>query len=152
MPLADCLHPAAVLIAPEAPDKWQLIERLTQAMVASGRLPAARQAEAVKALFARETCVSTGMEHGIAIPHAALEGLAEMVVAMALIPEGLNFDSQDRKPAQVVVAVVVPREEKLLHLQALAEVARRLGDPSFKEKLLLCRDGREAVALWANPS
>lgn len=152
MPLADCLHPAAVLVAPSAVDKWQLIGHLTDAMVASGRLPAARQAEALKALFAREKSVSTGMERGIAIPHAALEDLPGMVVAMALIPDGLEFDSQDGRPAQIVVAVLVPRHEKLLHLQALAEVARRLGDPSFKEKLLLCRDGRAAVALWAQPA
>jgi mannitol/fructose-specific phosphotransferase system IIA component (Ntr-type) len=149
MPLADCLHPAAVLVAPSAQDKWQLIEQLTGAMVAAGKLPAARQAEAVHALFAREKCVSTGMEHGIAIPHAALEQLPHMIVALALLPDGLEFESQDNHPAQIVVAVLVPRQEKLLHLQTLAEVARRLGNPSFKDKLLRCRDGRAAVALWA---
>lgn len=152
MALSDCLHPASVLIAPAAPDKWALIERLADALVASGSLPAARHAEAVKALFAREKCVSTGMEHGIAIPHAALDDLPGMMVALALLPDGTDFDSQDGKPAQIVVAVLVPRKERLLHLQALAEVARRLGNPSFKEKLLQCRDGREAVALWAQPA
>ena len=151
MPLADSLHPAAVLVAPAARDKWALIERLTEAMVAAGRLPKERQAEAVQALFAREKCVSTGLEHGIAVPHAALERLGQMTVAMALLPDGLDFDSQDGRPARVVVAVLVPREEKLLHLQTLAEVARRLGDEGFRERLLDCRDGRAAVALWAGP-
>ncbi len=148
MTLAEQLHPAAVLISPVARDKWQLIERLAEAMVASGRLPAARQAEAKEALFAREKCVSTGMEHGIAIPHAALPGLTRMAAALALIPDGLSFDSQDGDAAQIVVAILVPREEKLLHLQTLAEVARRLGDADFRARLLACRDGRAAVALW----
>lgn len=149
MPVADHLAPAAVLLAPEARDKWHLIEMLAEAMVAAGRLPAARRPEAVEALLARERCVSTGLEDGIAVPHAALDGLASMVVAMALMPEGLEFEAQDGKPAQIVVAVLVPRQEKLLHLQTLAEVARRLGDAEFRSELLLCSDGRAAVALWS---
>jgi mannitol/fructose-specific phosphotransferase system IIA component (Ntr-type) len=148
MPLSDHLHHAAVLIAPPARDKWHLIEMLAEAMVVSGRLPAARRADAVEALFARERCVSTGLEDGVAVPHAALEGLPGMVVALALLPDGIGFDAQDGKPTQVVVAVLVPRHEKLLHLQTLAEVARRLGDPEFRAELLQCSDGRAARALW----
>lgn len=149
MALADHLHPAAVLIAPPARDKWHLIEMLAEAMVASGRLPATRLKDAIEGLYARERCVSTGLEDGIAIPHAALDGIRGLVVALALMPDGLGFDAQDEKPAQLVVAVLVPRQEKLLHLQTLAEVARRLSDAEFRAALLACSDGREAVALWA---
>lgn len=151
MSLADHLHPAAVLIAPPAQDKWRLIEMLVEALVAAGRLPAARRGEAVEALFARERCVSTGLEDGIAVPHAALDDLPSMQVALALLPDGLDFAAQDGRPTQVVVGVLVPRKEKLLHLQTLAEVARRLGDPGFRAELLRCEDGRAAVALWARP-
>ncbi len=151
MPLADHLHPAAVLLAPPARDKWHLIEMLAEGMVAAGRLPAARLKEAVEALYARERCVSTGLEDGIAIPHAALDGLSSMVVALGILPDGLDFDAQDGKPTQLVVAVVVPRQEKLLHLQTLAEVARRLSDGDFRAALLASSDGREAVALWSRP-
>ncbi len=149
MSVAEQLHPAAVLIAPTARDKWQLIERLAEALVAAGRLPKEKLAEAVQALFEREQCVSTGLEHGIAIPHAALPGLGRVALALALLPDGLEFDSQDGRPVQVAVAILVPREDKLLHLQTLAEVARRLGNSDFRERLLACRDGRTAVALWA---
>jgi mannitol/fructose-specific phosphotransferase system IIA component (Ntr-type) len=149
MGLAAHLHPAAVLIAPTAADKWQLLERLVEAMVACGGIAPDRQAEALAAMVARERCVSTGMEHGVAIPHAALDGLERMTAAMALIPAGLPFDSQDGEPAQIVVAILVPREEKLLHLQTLAEAASRLGDVRFRDDLLGCRDGRAAVARWA---
>lgn len=148
MPLADHLHPAAVLIAPPARDKWHLIEMLAEAMVVSGRLPAVRRADAVEALRARERCVSTGLEDGIAVPHAALDGLPGMVVALALLPDGIAFEAQDGKPTQVVVSVLVPRQEKLLHLQTLAEVARRLGDADFRARLLQCTDGRDAISLW----
>lgn len=151
MSLADHLHPAAVLLAPTARDKWHLIEMLVEAWIAAGRLPASRRAEAVDALFARERCVSTGLEEGIAVPHAALDDLEGMLVALALLPDGLDFEAQDGKPAQIVVAVLVPRREKLLHLQTLAEIARRLGDPAFRAALLQCTDGRAAVALWAHP-
>lgn len=149
MPLADHLHPAAVLIAPQARDKWHLIEMLAEAMVVAGRLPRERLKDAVEALYARERCVSTGLEEGIAVPHAALEGLQGMVVSLAIVPDGMDFEAQDGQAAQVIVAVLVPRQEKLLHLQTLAEIARRLGDAEFRGGLLRCADGRQVVALWA---
>lgn len=148
MTFADLLRPEAVLLSPSVGDKWALLERLADAMVASGALPAERRDEAARALEERERCSSTGMERGIAVPHASLDGLADLAAAVALFPAGLDFACQDRAPARVVVALLVPRDQKLRHLQTLTEVARTLSDAAFQERLLASTSPDQVVALW----
>ena len=149
MSVAEHLHPAAVLLRPEAEDKWQLLHLMCEALVKAHVLPAELLESAEEALLERERSVSTGMEQGIAVPHAALDGLPGMVVGMALLPDGIDFEALDGKPTEVVVLILVPKAEKLMHLQTLSEVARRLADPRFKEQLLAAEDGAHALALWA---
>ena len=118
MSLAEHLHPAAVLLRPESTDKWALLRHMSQALVDAGSLPQESLDAAVAALEERERSVSTGMEQGIAVPHAALEGLDRMVVGMALLPGGIDFEALDGQPSQVVVLILVPKAEKLMHLPA----------------------------------
>ena len=148
MSVAEHLHPEAVLLHPAVADKWALLGTMAAALVDAGTLPADLQEAAVHALEERERSVSTGMEQGIAVPHAALDGLAEMVVGMALLPDGIDFAALDGQPTTVVVMILVPKAEKLRHLQTLSEVARRLGDASFRERLLAVDTGAAALALW----
>jgi len=54
-----------------------------------------------------------------------------MLVGMALLPDGMDFEAMDGQSTEVVVLILVPKAEKLMHLQTLSEVARRLGDPRF---------------------
>ncbi len=149
MALADYLRPDAVLLSPQASDKWQLIRQMVDGLVRAGHLPAPRREEAVAALDARERSVSTGMEQGIAVPHAALEELDGVRAAMAVIPAGLDFQSLDQLPAKIVVLLLVPKKEKLLHVRTLTEVARRLGDSAFRERILACQSGEELIGLWS---
>ncbi len=149
MALADYLRPETVLLAPQADDKWQLIRQMVDGLVGAGHLDAARREEAVAALDARERSVSTGMEQGIAVPHAALDELDGVRAAMAVIPDGLDFQSLDQLPAKIVVMLLVPKKEKLLHVRTLTEVARRLGDGAFRQQILGCGSGEELIGLWA---
>lgn len=146
--LADHLDPAAVLLRPAAADKWALLEVMVAALVRAGRLPAERAPAAAAAVAARERSVSTGMEFGIAVPHASLEGLERVSAALALLPDGLEFDSLDGRPTEIVVLLLVPKNEKLVHLRALTEIARRLNDPAFRARLLAVTEPEQAVALW----
>lgn len=148
MSLGEFLDPRAVLLRPVAADKWELIARMIEALGACGRLPAARVAEARAAVAARERSVSTGMEQGIAVPHAALEGLERVAAALAVLPDGLDFQSLDGQPARIVVLLLVPRHERLTHVRVLTEVARRLGDADFRAAILRARSGAEVVQLW----
>lgn len=149
MALVEHLTAADVLLAPKVAHKWELIDLMVERMVASGTLSADTESAAKAALVEREKSVSTGMEHGIAVPHAALDELECLKVAMGLIPKGLEFQSVDGRPAEIVILLLVPKKEKVLHLSTLTEVARRLGSADFRARLLACADGESAVACWA---
>ncbi len=148
MSLADHLLPDTVLIAPRVSDKWELLDRMVETLVAAGHLPAERLEEAKRAILDRERSVSTGMEDGVAVPHAALEGLPGVLAALALLPDGIEFQAMDGQPTRIVVMLLVPREEKLLHVRTLTQVARQLSDESFRVALLRAPDGAAAVELW----
>lgn len=149
MALVEHLSARDVLLAPQVADKWELIDRMVEHLVAVGSLDKALESAAKAALVEREKSVSTGMEHGIAVPHAALDELDCLKVAMGLLPDGLEFASVDGKPARIVILLLVPKKEKVLHLATLTEIARRLGGAEFRNRLLASSSGEEAVGQWA---
>lgn len=149
MPIADHLSASTVLLVPQAANKWELLDRMVDHLVASGALSKELESSAKTALVERERSVSTGMEQGIAVPHAALEELDCLKVAMALIPGGMDFESVDGKPAQIIMLILVPKTEKLLHLSTLTEIARRLGKTAFRDQLLAAKSPEAAFACWA---
>jgi mannitol/fructose-specific phosphotransferase system IIA component (Ntr-type) len=149
VPLVDHLQASNVLLDPKVSNKWDLLDQMVDHMVESGALAKDLSAAAKTALVDRERSVSTGMEQGIAVPHAALDQLECLKVAMALVPAGLEFQSVDGKPAQIVLLLLVPKSEKLLHLSILTEIARRLGVATFREQLLACNSSESATGLWS---
>ncbi len=129
-------------------DKWEAIHSLVDHLVGRGRL-APDAAEPVReAVLARERSMSTGMELGVAIPHAAVDDLPEIVGAMGVVQRegGLDFESIDGQPTRVVVLLVIPKAQKLLHIRTLADIARVLAKESVRERLLGTADVEEARA------
>lgn len=148
MALADHLDPRAVLLDPRARDKWELLDVMVRALADAGLLPRDRVEAARAALEARERSVSTGMEQGIAVPHAAMEGLERVLAAMAVLRDGIDFQSLDSQPARIVVLLLVPKHEKVTHVRTLTEVARRLGSAYFRERILAAATPEDVVELW----
>ena len=75
------------------------------------------------------------MEHGIAIPHAAVDGLPDVVAVLGLSRRGVPFEALDRQPARIIVCLIIPRDKKLLHIKTLAEIARLLSRPAVRARL-----------------
>jgi mannitol/fructose-specific phosphotransferase system IIA component (Ntr-type) len=140
-----------VLVGFAPADKWAAIRELVAHLVRRGRLVSGQEAQVVDAVLAREKSMSTGMEHGVAIPHAAVEGVDGVRAAMGIVPEvaTLAFDSIDGKPTRVVVLLVIPRAQKLLHIRTLADIARVLGRDTVREHLVAARSSEEAWAALA---
>ncbi|GAB4152986.1 MAG: PTS sugar transporter subunit IIA [Planctomycetota bacterium] len=146
MKLSELIAPDLVVLPLNAADKWEAISLLARHPVASGRLPEKTLPAVEQALVARETSMTTGMEDGIAIPHAAVDGIEDLIAVLGLSPEGVPFDTLDGKPARIVVCLVIPRSKKLLHIRTLAEIARLLHRADVRERLLSCRDPEEVAA------
>jgi len=89
----------------------------------------------LESVFAREQTRSTGIGAGIAIPHGKCNGVNELVMAVGIAAEPVNFDSIDQKPVSIVVLLVSPVDRTGPHIQALARISRLMLDDEFKTKL-----------------
>ena len=149
MRLSELFGERELIVGFDPSDKWEAIRALVDHLVAAGRLPAQRSEAILEAVLSRERSMSTGMESGVAIPHAAVDDLPSVVAAMGLVtrPEGLSFDSIDGQPARIVVLLVIPRQQKLLHIRTLADVARLLGQADVRQELLGAASSAEALAV-----
>jgi mannitol/fructose-specific phosphotransferase system IIA component (Ntr-type) len=146
MQLSELITIDDVLVPFEANDKWDAIRRLVDHLVDTGRV-AAQEGEAIhEAVVARERSMSTGMEHGIAIPHAAVDGIEDVIACLGILPadEGLVFESVDGRRTQLIVLLVIPRSKKLLHIRTLADIARVLSREAVREALIQSTDGEAA--------
>lgn len=136
MRLSELLHREAVLLGVKGLDKWQVIERLTDLLVTSGRLPEAKRRAVLDALLARERSMSTGMENGIAIPHCSLEEIDDTQVTLGVSQDGLDFESIDGKPTHLILLLVTPKNRTKVHIRTLAEIAKLLNDSGFRDRLV----------------
>lgn len=94
------------------------------------------QASIAKVLRDRETLASTGVGDEVAIPHGKIPGLARIVGAFALIPDGVDFDAIDGRPVRIVVALLAPEKSPADHLRALARVFKLLRESRVRERLV----------------
>lgn len=148
MRLQDLIPTGHILLDLEAADKWEVIDRLIENLRTQGALPGGRAEAFREAVVQRERSMSTGMERGIAIPHAAVDGIERVAAGLALVRgpagDGVNFDSIDAGPAWIVVLLLIPRPQKLLHIRTLADLARHLGNEDVRQALRRAKTQAEA--------
>ncbi len=151
MRLTELFAPEDLIVGFAPADKWQAIRDLVAHLTRRGRLPAEREEQILEAVFSREKSMSTGMEKGIALPHAAVDEVDAIQACLGIIAEesGLPFDSIDGRPSRLVVLLIIPRSEKLLHIRTLAEIARSLTKDEVREGLLRATTPQEAHGVLA---
>ncbi len=94
----------------------------------------------------REKLGSTGIGHGIAIPHGKMPKLDRLFGLFARLDRPIDFESLDGQPVDLIFLLLAPEGAGADHLKALARVARLLRDPDTANKL---RESRDADALYA---
>jgi mannitol/fructose-specific phosphotransferase system IIA component (Ntr-type) len=147
MRLSELLRSEAVLLGVANLDKWKVIEGLTDLLVESGRLPAAKRGAVLDALLARERSMSTGMENGVAIPHCSMEEVDDTLVALGISQSGVEFESIDGRPTHLILLLVTPKNKTKVHIRTLAEIAKLLNDPQFRDRLVKVENAAEALEL-----
>ena len=86
-------------------------------------------------LIERERLGSTGIGHGVAIPHCRVSGCSKITGVLLSLKDQVDFDSIDGEPVDLVFALVVPDEQDRTHLEALAAIANLMQEPATREKL-----------------
>jgi mannitol/fructose-specific phosphotransferase system IIA component (Ntr-type) len=145
MKLGDLLKEGQILTGFESRDKWEAITKMVDLLIAQNRLKPEHRDAVYGALAAREKIASTGMEHGVAIPHASVDGVEDALAALAMSPAGIPFQSADGQPARIIILLIIPRKAVQKHIRTLAGVARLLQYEEMRDALTNARSPREAL-------
>jgi len=147
MDLADLLTPSAIRVLPAIKSKKRLFQDLADLAAAAHGIDAG---VAVDALQERESLGPTGVGHGVALPHARLDGLARVCGAFVRLERPFDYGSVDRAPVDLIFALFAPREAGVEHLKALALVSRTLRDAGICAKLRANTDPETLHAILAS--
>lgn len=132
MDLSTLLVPEAVKVIGHMSSKKRLMQELSDIVCeAYGVCPV----NAVDALQEREALGPTGVGHGVALPHARLKDIDEVVGVFVRLDKPLPFDSVDRQPVDLVFGLFAPEDSGVSHLKALALVSRTLRESNVCAKL-----------------
>ncbi len=132
MELADLLNTQSIRVIGNVRSKKRLFQEIAEIGAAGWGFDPAL---AFDALQERESLGSTGVGHGVALPHARLDGLSHVRGVFLRLEHSLDYASVDRTPVDLVFALFAPQEAGVEHLTALALVSRMLRDPVLCDKL-----------------
>lgn len=134
MKLTDLIPQELIIADLKGDNKFQIIEELIDKLHQNDLI--IDRDLALKDVIAREGYLSTGLENGLAIPHAKTDGVRQLVIAFGLKKNGLDFETLDGKPAHLIFLVLSPRDTAGPHIQALATISRNLKEKKIREALL----------------
>ena len=142
------ITPGTIKLGLEGVDKRQAIEALVDLIVASGKVT--DRGAILSAVVDREARGSTGLENGIAIPHARTAGVTDVLCALGISKAGIDFDSVDGRPCHLIFLIVAPPEESTGYLKALAAVALIGRDADIVTRLRAAASPAEVMAHLAD--
>jgi PTS system nitrogen regulatory IIA component len=122
----------------ESTSKKRLLEVLA-GLLASAQ-PQLRTETIFERLLERERLGSTGLGHGVALPHARIKDATEAIGAFVQLRQAVDFDAIDEQPVDLVFAMLVPEAATEVHLQLLAHLAGLFGEETFRERLRQATD------------
>lgn len=131
--LAKTLTPERVLLDVEVANKRELFDLLATHFSSQLETPAKTIA---LSLDEREGLGSTGLGHGVAIPHGRIKGLRDPAAAAVVLKTPIDFGAPDGAAVKLVIALLVPHKATDLHLQLLSELANLLSRKSLRDALL----------------
>ena len=130
--LASILPESQVLVGVEATSKKRAFE---EAGLLFENLHGLSRALITDSLFARERLGSTGLGHGVAIPHGRIKGLKAPMAAVLQLAQPIGFDAPDEQPVGLLIFLLVPEAARQKHLEILSEIAELLSDSGLRERI-----------------
>jgi len=142
--IGELLSPSDILLGVDAPSKERVFDVVGQLLQPRSGFA---QAQLAESLAAREACGSTGIGHGVAIPHARIKGLARPLGVYLRTRLPIPFDAPDGKPVSDLIVLLVPEQAAQQHLRLLGEVAEIFGDAGVRERVRATVDPLEVHRL-----
>ncbi len=146
MSVVDLVDKKCIQVPVQARDKQGILRELVELLDKAGKIDNVETA--FSDILHRESLGSTGLERGIAIPHAKSTGVSEMALAIGILPEGVDFDALDGNPSNLFFLILAPADKAGLHVEVLAEIARLTQSSAFCRLLLAAESAAEVVELF----
>ncbi|HEY5582714.1 MAG TPA: PTS sugar transporter subunit IIA [Rhodoferax sp.] len=146
--LAAILPLAQVLVQLDATSKKRAFE---EAGLLFENLHGLSRSLVTDSLFSRERLGSTGLGHGVAIPHGRIKGLKTPMAAVLQLAHPIGFDAPDEQPVSLLIFLLVPESATQKHLEILSEIAEMLSDAVLREKMAVSAstaDLHELIVKW----
>jgi PTS system nitrogen regulatory IIA component len=145
--LASILSVAQVLVHVDASSKKRAFE---EAGLLFENLHGLSRALVTDSLFSRERLGSTGLGHGVAIPHGRIKGLKAPMAAVLQLAQPIGFDAPDEQAVSLLIFLLVPEAATQKHLEILSEIAEMLSDAGLRQKMASSADATELHRLITN--
>jgi PTS system nitrogen regulatory IIA component len=129
-------------------NKKEIINELLDILVRTGKIQD-REA-ALSAVMDREEKMSTGMKHGIAIPHGKSNTIQDLVACIGISEKSVDFDSLDHEPCRIFIMTLSPVEKTGPHLQFLAEVSLLFKSADKRDEILKAKSPDEVLKILAD--
>ena len=144
--LASILPATQVLVHVDATSKKRAFE---EAGLLFENLHGLSRALITDSLFARERLGSTGLGHGVAIPHGRIKGLKSPLAAVFQLSAPIGFDAPDEQSVNLLIFLLVPEAATQKHLEILSEIAELLSDAPLRERMKVSPSAQDLHALIA---
>lgn len=145
MNLLDILTPECIRAPLSATTKKGVIDELVDVLVAAGRVSDGKTLK--DAVWTREQTRTTGIGHGLAIPHGKCAGMPSLAMAIGKPANPMDFEAIDGKPVKLVVMLASPPDKTSDHIQALARISRLMTMDEFREKIYAAKSSAEIYEL-----
>lgn len=146
MKIKNILNPALITTSLRSTTKEGIIGELLDILVAEKKI--INRDEVLAALMDRERKMSTGIQHGVAIPHAKTKAVKELVACIGLKKEGADFAALDGEPSRIFIMTLSPIDRVGPHVQFLAEISMVIKTEEARNRLLQAESAREVLAVF----
>lgn len=134
MKVTDVLTKELIIPELRGREKREVLEEMSEEL--ASRVEGINKDRLLELLLEREKLGSTGIGHGVAIPHTKIKGIEGVIVAFGRSKRGVNFQSMDNRPVHLFFLIVAPEDSTVLHLKVLASISRLLKDGAFRKRLI----------------
>ncbi|RPI69600.1 MAG: PTS sugar transporter subunit IIA [Ignavibacteriae bacterium] len=148
MKITDILAPSCIKIGLEVTDKEDVLVKLVDTLNAAGQVK--NRDELLQVIMEREKLMSTGIGHGVALPHGKTNVVDSSIAALATLQNPIDFDALDDKPVSIVLLLVGTEGNVSIHLRLLSRISRMIGSDQFRSALIASRTPEEVLDLFAS--
>jgi len=148
MLLTDILKKEAVISDLAVKDKFEAIAQLVKRLVDSGVISGEKYESIVKEVIVRERLMPTGIDFGVAVPHAILPGLEDEIACFGRAHPAVDFNAQDGKPADLIFLLLIPQDPITPHIKMLSRIVRLFSSEEKRQALRQAKTVEEIYRIF----